>query len=132
MRPTRRPTRPALPALALALAWLTAAATFLHAGSGHAYGRDRYFTPTPGYCSDYARDYVHRHGGRGGAVDGAVRGALGGAVIGGIIDGKDGARRGAGAAGAIGGIRGSRAQRRDNDWLYHRAYEDCMRRERYD
>lgn len=125
---TRRPMVAVLPALALACLFAAPMPTQARPG----YERDRYFTPTPRYCSDYARDYVRRYGDRGGAVDGAVRGAVRGAVIGGIVDGSDGARRGARTAGAIGVIRGSREQRRDNDWLYHRAYEGCMRREWYD
>jgi hypothetical protein len=82
------------------------------------------------YCSDYARDYVRWHGQRGGGVQGAVGGAVRGAIVGSIIDGKDGARRGARVGGAVGGIRGAREQRRDNDWLYHRAYDDCMYHQR--
>lgn len=125
---SHRPLIAVLPALALACLFAAPASAQPRPG----YERDRYFTPTPRYCSDYARDYVRRYGERGGAVDGAVRGAMRGAVIGGIVDGKDGARRGAKTAGTIGVIRGSREQRRDNDWLYHRAYEGCMRREWYD
>lgn len=126
MKPTRRPT--VTPVLALSLL-LAATANSADARPG---SHDPYFTPTHRYCSDYARDYTRRHGDRGGAVDGAVRGAVRGAVIGGIVDGKDGARRGAKTVGSIGMIRGSRNQRQDNDWLYHRAYDGCMRREWYD
>lgn len=126
MKSIRRPATASLLALSL-----IAAATAMSAQARPRH-HDPYFTPSHRYCSDYAREYTRRHGDRGGAVDGAVRGAVRGAVIGGIIDGKDGARRGARTAGAIGVIRGGRDQRRDNDWLYHRAYEGCMRREWYD
>lgn len=77
-------------------------------------------------CSQYARDYVRHQGERGGGVEGAVGGAVRGAVLGGIVDGRDGARRGARVGGAIGGVRGVREQRRDNGWLYQRAYDECM------
>lgn len=108
-------------ALALALLW---------SGSASAY--DRYSgprlpsRPDARYCADYARDYVRYHGQRGGGVDGAIGGAMRGAILGGLVDGKDGARRGARVGGAVGGLRGARDQRRDNSWLYHRAYDECM------
>lgn len=77
-------------------------------------------------CQQYARDYVRHQGDRGGGVEGAVGGAVRGAVFGSIVDGRDGARRGARVGGAIGGVRGAREQRRDNGWLYQRAYDECM------
>jgi uncharacterized protein YcfJ len=118
--------------LALSLAVFCAAVAVSPAEAQYDPRNDRYFTPSHRYCQDYARDYVRRYGDRGGGVDGAVHGAVRGAILGGVIDGKDGARKGARTAGAIGAIRGSREQRQDNDWLYRRAYDGCMRREWYD
>lgn len=127
-----RRTRRTLPSALTGLVFACLAGVHAPANAQSRYDHDRYFTPTPRYCSDYARDYVRRYGDRGGAVDGAVRGAVKGAVIGSIVDGRDGAKSGARTGGAIGVIRGSRDQKRDNNWLYHRAYEGCMRREWYD
>jgi outer membrane lipoprotein SlyB len=114
--------------------WLAAIASLLFCASGRA--ADRYGPPPfpsradAQYCSAYARDYTRWQGDRGGGVEGAVGGAVRGAILGGIVDGSDGARRGARAGGAIGGIRGAREQRRDNAWLYQRAYDDCMYHQR--
>lgn len=127
-----RSAHPTMRPLMLFMAALCAFASAPSAEARYGPPHDRYFTPTHHYCQDYAREYVRRNGDRGGAVDGAVNGAVRGAIIGGIIDGKDGARKGARTAGAIGAIRGGREQRRDNDWLYRRAYDGCMRREWYD
>jgi len=80
-----------------------------------------------GSCSDYAADTVRRYGKRGRAVGGAVGGAIGGAVVGRIIGGKRTARRGAALGGLVGAIRGGSRQRRENDDIYDRAYDDCMR-----
>lgn len=109
------------------ISWLFLLATFLIPGTA-------LFTATPsqaqrdrGYCDRYARDYANRHA-RGGALRGAGRGAAGGAIFGAIAGN---AGRGAAIGSAVGALGGGIRRSESKDRLYQRAYDDCMRRDRY-
>jgi len=75
---------------------------------------------SPADCAAQA-DYVARSSGT--MVGGAARGAVRGAAFGAIVGDRKSARRGAALGAVVGGAR--RANERN--YIYSRAYEDCMR-----
>lgn len=83
-------------------------------------------------CDRFARDYARRNA-RGGVIGGAARGAVKGAILGAIFGGRGGAGDGAAFGAVIGGVGGGTRRAQNEDYLYNRAYNDCIRggRRRY-
>jgi hypothetical protein len=82
----------------------------------------------PYYCDLYARNQAHRYSAPGaGALEGAAKGAIGGAIFGAIVGGSKGAKRGALAGGGLGAVAKGAQAKRDREYAYRYAYDDCMR-----
>jgi len=83
------------------------------------------FARSAGYCHDYARDYADNYSNPGGNVLGS---AMGGAALGALFGAIAGAP-GAGAAigGGVGALGGGAAASNDWNYLYHHAYNRCIR-----
>lgn len=124
----RKPLRGVLVALTLTAAYAASAQPGYYPPPSH------YPPPPTSYrhsearsCDYYAREEAYRYAPSGAGLHGAAHGAVKGAVFGAIVGGGKGARRGAAVGGGLGAVASGARARRDRDYAYHYAYEDCIR-----